>query len=202
MNQIFVASRPQEKPAPPPPAPSVAAPTPAPAPSAPTPLPNTSAPEPEFETPDHGWEEPTTVQSPTWDDEPASKPSTSITDVWSSTSEVSEEAKAEELLTPQGTESSAATSLPDQTSEEQAPVPKSEPELPAVQVAAAAAVTATPSPKLTARPTSAAHRTSAKYKTIDQPVVMPSSFGSGIEKVGMQFGSLSLGGESLFDTNA
>ena len=43
----------------------------------------------------------------------------------------------------------------------------------------------------------AAHRGSAKFKT-DQAVVMPSSsFGSGIEKVGMQFGSLSLGGDDL-----
>jgi hypothetical protein len=35
---------------------------------------------------------------------------------------------------------------------------------------------------------------SARYKT-DQAVVLPSSFG-GIEKIGMQFGSLSLGGDS------
>ena len=60
---------------------------------------------------------------------------------------------------------------------------------------------ATPSPKLSGRPAVVSHRSSARYKTIDQPVVMPSSFGQGIEKVGMQFGSLSLGGENLLDSN-
>lgn len=53
------------------------------------------------------------------------------------------------------------------------------------------------SPAAHTRP-GAAHRGSAKFKTTDQAVVMPSSsFGSGIEKVGMQFGSLSLGGDDL-----
>lgn len=61
--------------------------------------------------------------------------------------------------------------------------------------------TATPSPKLSGRPAATTHRSSARYKNIDQPVVMPSSFSTGIEKVGMQFGSLSLGGESLLDAS-
>jgi hypothetical protein len=61
--------------------------------------------------------------------------------------------------------------------------------------------TATPSPKLLGRPAAAPHRNSARYKTTDQPVVMPSSFGANVEKVGMQFGSLGLGGDSLLDSN-
>jgi len=63
------------------------------------------------------------------------------------------------------------------------------------------AATATPSPKLTGRPV-VSHRSGARHKTTDQPVVMPSSFGPGVEKVGMQFGSLGLGGESLLDPNS
>ncbi|KAG6847211.1 hypothetical protein H0H93_009485 [Arthromyces matolae] len=51
-------------------------------------------------------------------------------------------------------------------------------------------------------PTALAHRSGVRYKNIDPPVVMPSSFGSGIEKVGMRFGSLSLGRDSIFVSNA
>jgi hypothetical protein len=58
-----------------------------------------------------------------------------------------------------------------------------------------AQVTAISSPKLSTRPPAASHRTSARHKVTDQPVTMPISFGTGIEKVGMQFGSLSLGGD-------
>lgn len=48
------------------------------------------------------------------------------------------------------------------------------------------------------RPGSAAHR--HKFKT-DQAVIMPSgSFGAPLEKVGMQFGSLSLDGEDVEPT--
>jgi hypothetical protein len=48
------------------------------------------------------------------------------------------------------------------------------------------------------RPSSAAHRHSARFKT-DQAVTLPNNFGSGLEKVGMQFGSLSIGGDEIFD---
>ncbi len=51
----------------------------------------------------------------------------------------------------------------------------------------------TPSPKLTTRPAVSSHRSSARHKIPDQPVTLPLSFGSGIEKMGMQFGSLNLG---------
>lgn len=66
--------------------------------------------------------------------------------------------------------------------------------------ALASSAAATPSPKLASRSAVASSRASARNRTTDQPVVMPSSFGSGVEKVGMQFGSLSLNGESLFET--
>ena len=51
-------------------------------------------------------------------------------------------------------------------------------------------------PSISTRPTPVSHR-APKFKTTDQPVVLPASFGTGIEKVGMQFGSLSLGGEDF-----
>ena len=45
---------------------------------------------------------------------------------------------------------------------------------------------------------SAAHRRDARFKTGDQAVVMPpGNHTPNIEKIGMQFGSLSLGGDDL-----
>jgi hypothetical protein len=44
---------------------------------------------------------------------------------------------------------------------------------------------------------SAAHRHNARFRTGDQPVVMPSDYTPTTEKIGMQFGSLSLGGDDL-----
>lgn len=111
-------------------------------------------------------------------------------------------------------------------------VPESKPEVPAQtqptplltqpQVQQLTQAQAPPKPTAqSARPASVAHRTSARYKNVDQPVVMPSSilggsaagaggvsgvgFGlgngiGGLEKIGMQFGSLSLGGDN-FDSN-
>jgi hypothetical protein len=56
----------------------------------------------------------------------------------------------------------------------------------------AAAKPSTPAPHT--RP-SALHRASARYKT-DQAVVLPSSFGTTVERIGVQFGSLNFAGES------
>ncbi|KAJ7689514.1 hypothetical protein B0H14DRAFT_3532770, partial [Mycena olivaceomarginata] len=120
--------------------------------------PPVSAPAPDPEPQETGWEEPTTVQSPSWEEEaPIIKPSTSAADVWAS------------------------------APEEPAPEPLEPQPEPAPPVAS-------PSPSI--KPARQAARASARYKTIDQPVVMPSSFGSSLEKVGMQFGSLSLGEDS------
>jgi hypothetical protein len=85
------------------------------------------------------------------------------------------------------------------------PLPASKSE-PAAQITLttpvlAQAATSTPSPKFTGRAAAVSHRSGARYKLTDQPVVMPSSFGASVEKVGMQFGSLGLGGESLLDSN-
>ena len=49
------------------------------------------------------------------------------------------------------------------------------------------------------RPSSAAHRHSARFKT-DQAVTLPNNFGVSLEKVGMQFGSLSIGGDEIVDS--
>ncbi|KAG6867624.1 hypothetical protein C0993_000397 [Termitomyces sp. T159_Od127] len=187
-------ARPQEKPAPPPLAPATA-PTPPSHPPAPSqPLVQESEAEPQPQK----WEEPTTAQAPTWD-EPQSNP---ITETWPSTSDV-EEPKVEQVEKHEAEVEAPQEPLPTEPEKQQIPASKSEPApiasitTPVISQVAAA----TPSPKLTVRPAAAAHRSSARYKNIDQPVVMPSSFGSGIEKVGMQFGSLSLGGESIFESN-
>ena len=153
------------------------------------------------------WEEPTTAQPPTWDDEPHVKPPISTGDAWGSLSEAVETTQPESqpLLQQHETEAVTATepptpepvgksSLPASKSEPPAQTTISTPTLPQVAIA-------TPSPKLASRPPAVPHRSSARYKTTDQPVVMPSSFGASVEKVGMQFGSLGLGGESLLDSN-
>ncbi|KAG6853852.1 hypothetical protein C0991_000613 [Blastosporella zonata] len=189
-------ARPQEKPTPPP------APAPVPAPAPPAPVSQPPAPEPEQEPQTQTWEEPTTVQAPTWEDEPQPKVSTTTTETWPSASDA-EESQVEQAQNHEA-EVEASNEPPAEPEKQQLPASKSEPAPLAAAVTpvlAQTAAAATPSPKLTARPATSVHRSSARYKNIDQPVVMPSSFGSGIEKVGMQFGSLSLGGESVFDSN-
>ncbi|KAG6820533.1 hypothetical protein H0H93_015704 [Arthromyces matolae] len=194
-------ARPQEKPAPPP---TAVVPAVATVPSQPSAqVPQLAALQPEAELLAQKWEEPTTVQAPIWEDEPQSKPATSATEAWPSTS-VSEEPQPEQVQHDAQVEVPKEV-LPAEPEKQQLPASKSEPAPIAPQatpVISQAAVAATPSPKLSVRPTASAHRSSARYKNIDQPVVMPSSFGSGIEKVGMQFGSLSLGGDSFLDSNA
>ena len=147
-------------------------------------------PEPESQQQQPGWEEPTTIQPHTWDDEPHAKPIPS--NVWLSSPENMQEYQAsreEEISEPP---------IP-------APMPEPVPSGPPAQLQSPpqnvkTELASPPKPITQVRVAATSHRNSARYKTIDQPVVMPSSFGSGIEKVGMQFGSLSLGGESLFDS--
>lgn len=134
-----------------------------------------TAPEQELAPTSQGWEEPTTVQAPTWDDEPA-KPQTTQ-------AAPAEEPKSEEPAVTSHSEPEqppVLSALPPQlqasvikTDHVQAPAP--------VKPATPAAHT---------RPTSAAHK--HKFKT-DQAVIMPSGGFGSLEKVGMQFGSLSLG---------
>lgn len=90
--------------------------------------------------------------------------------------------------------------------EEPTPAPEPPSALPAQVQQPAAEPQSTPAPAPAkilpvvnhTKPATPSLRSSAKYKITDQAVVMPSStFGSGLEKVGMQFGSLSLGGDDL-----
>lgn len=188
-----------EKPAPPP-APVV--PPPAPQPAAPAPAPTqepTPPPEPEPELQpevspeqpqENGWEEPTTAdQPPSWDDEPQTKPSITATEPWATSAEpepVEEVHVKEEDFQPEVEPTPAPEPAPVEPPAPAQPTPK-EPEPVAKHIA----------PAVQIRPTSAAHRHSARFKNTDQPVIMPNNFGAGLEKIGMQFGSLSLGGEDL-----
>ncbi|KAI0351591.1 hypothetical protein OH77DRAFT_1506392 [Trametes cingulata] len=177
-----IARKPQEKPAP---APAPVSAAPPAAPSVPTPSPpqvqqSESAPAEPVEpaTTSTGWEEPTTVQAPTWDDEPrSSQPAESVPAVEEAKPAQPEPATVEEPV-PAAAVSPVVQQQP--SPESPAPLP-SKPLTPSIQT----------------RPTPISHRTNPKYKTTDQPVVLPASFGSGVEKIGMQFGSLSLGGEDL-----
>lgn len=187
-------SSPHEKPAAP--APSQTTPAPPPLPVAvPSSVPP-SAPEPPTEPKENGWEAPTTVEAPTWDDEPQAQQQTTTAEAWPPSIEPQPEPPKVEVPQPVEVveEQTPAVEAPP------APEPKVEvkaspapiPTPPAPISAPLAAVT--PSPKLT-RPVAVSHRSSARHKVTDQPVTMPLSFGSGIEKVGMQFGSLSLAGD-------
>jgi hypothetical protein len=175
-----------------------------------------------------GREEPTTVQPPNWDDEPPSlppqapepqistndgwitadtaPPPTSPPDAWKASATFSaqrpeptpqdstwNQTQAEEptsIPSPQVTTPSAASLAPTTTSPSVATstAPTSKPSTPSVSHA-------------NARSTNV-HRTSARYLKSDQAVVIPAfagSIGAVGEKLGMQFGSLSVGGEDNFD---
>lgn len=201
--------RPQEKPTshPPVPAQQTAAPsTPVPAvyPTLSAPAPTAAAPDPE--TPTRGWEEPTTVQAPTWDDEPVQPAVTSVPEAWPPATEPPSKLPSDELkdepepvvnAKPKEVEPSTPAQEPLVEKPKAEPVPQAVPTL--ATTTSVTQATATPSPKLSARPAAASHRNSARYKVTDQPVVMPSSFGS-VDRVGMQFGSLNIGVESTFDS--
>jgi hypothetical protein len=151
----------------------------------------TPEPERQPEIQEHNREEPTTVEAPTWDDEPAVNQATGP-EAWPLApdfpgAEVRSEAVEESVPEAVNTESKpeAETRSPAQAAQAISALP--------------AQVAAISSPKLTARPPAASHRTSARHKLTDQPVTMPVSFSTGIEKVGMQFGSLSIGGDETND---
>jgi hypothetical protein len=146
-----------------------------------------------------GWEEPTTVQAPLWEEEPP-KPSVSAPDCWTADQEAHEQKLEQEQPPPAEAEEAVSDKTPAPSQQEEAPALKEaepQPPVPIQPTASVPVVAATPSPKLAGRSAAGSHRISARHKTTDQPVVMPNSFGASIEKVGMQFGSLSLGGDSL-----
>ncbi|KAI1790606.1 hypothetical protein LXA43DRAFT_946929 [Ganoderma leucocontextum] len=132
-----------------------------------------------------GWEEPTTIQAPTWDDEPRASEQVESVFVPS---------VAEEVKPAQSDPTPSEDPVPEH-------VPAAVPPGIVLQPSAPESPVALPpkplTPSVSTRPTPAPHRTTAKFKTTDQPVVLPASFGSGVEKIGMQFGSLSLGGEDF-----
>lgn len=133
-------------------------------------------------------EEPTTVEQPSWEPEPetsAEVPPDLTADGWT-----------------------IVDKQPEEPQEEVAPAPVPEPAVQHEELAAPVASIvaqartpeAVPSKPVTPIPGSrfgGMHR-SQRYKT-DQAVVLPSSFGTPLEKVGMQFGSLSLSGDGPDD---
>ena len=183
---LYIFNRPQEKPAvaPPPVAPSAPPPVSEPAEPAPAPLTNDDS-----DLIGDGWEDPITVQPPTWDDEPQVKPPPE--DAWSSPVQVQADIQ-DETPSPLPQEEPApeiSTHVPS----DPAPAPQQPAEDPIP------APTPSRSPvSVPPRSSAASHRSVNRYKATDQAVVMPTSgFNPGLEKVGMQFGSLSLGGEVI-----
>ncbi|KIJ18208.1 hypothetical protein PAXINDRAFT_167463 [Paxillus involutus ATCC 200175] len=185
-------ARPHEKPTV---APTLAvAPPVAPAPSAPESVEPAPAPllNGDSEPVSEGWEEPTTVQPPTWDDEPQVKPPPE--DAWISP-----------VLTQPDIQDDLQDDLPSPVLQEEfvseIPVPPpSEPVQPQPPVEEpVVAPTPSKSPvSILTRSSVASHRGAGRFKATDQAVVMPtSSFTPGLDKVGMQFGSLSLGGDVI-----
>jgi hypothetical protein len=136
-----------------------------------------------------GWEEPTTVQNPPWEDDLQRKPSATVSEPWPPTP--AEEVKVLDEAKP--TPSEPAQSEP--ISEPIVSLPAPQPKEPVGGLSEAIPKHVAP---VQARPSSAAHRHSARFKT-DQAVTLPNNFGSGLEKVGMQFGSLSIGGDEIVD---
>jgi hypothetical protein len=181
-----ILNRPQEKPAaspPPPVAPRAPPSAPEQAEPAPAPLPNGDS-----DPIGDGWEDPITVQPPTWDDEPQVKPPPE--DAWSSPVQTEEDVQ-DEPPTPLSEEESVPE-IPASVPSEPVPVPQ-----PAEEPVTAPAPSKSPA-SIPPRSSAASYRSVNKYKATDQAVVMPTSgFNLGLEKVGMQFGSLSLGGDVI-----
>jgi hypothetical protein len=179
------------QPAPQPPVP----PAPLEPPREPTPPPTyAQETEPTIEAQTTGWEEPTTGQNPPWEDEPQSKSSAPAAEHWDT---ALEETKVHDEAMPAPPEQSPV--LVPESAPEPIPVsiPAPQPKEPVSGLSEAIPKHVSP---VQARPSSAAHRHSARFKT-DQAVTLPNNFGSGLEKVGMQFGSLSIGGDEIIDTN-
>lgn len=146
--------------------------------------------------PEHqGWEEPTTAEAPTWDDEPQTQTSLPVTqDGWLATSIE---------LQPKVADEAPAVSVP-----EPEPQPPAQ-TFPVHQPVQQKTVQGSPIPAQAkpATPVSYAkslnvHRNSGRFKTTDQAVVMPSSSFSTVEKLGVQFGSVNLGGDEAPDNSS
>jgi hypothetical protein len=184
---MYAFSRPAPKPTPPPPAP---------APVVSQPPPGIPSQEPVAPAP-AAVEEPTTAEAPAWETEPetsAEAPPDLQMDGWTVVSTPASPDEHNTAAQPEIVTSAAPEPEPVQTQQPYAvsPMPaqvqhQSQPEVPK---------TLTPTPG--SRQGVSVNRSHPRYKT-DQAVVLPSSFGTPLEKVGMQFGSLSLGGEGTED---
>lgn len=137
-----------------------------------------------------GWEEPTTVQNPPWEDDLQRKPSAPVSEPWPPTP--AEEVKVHDEPKPAPSEPAPSEPVSEPIVSLPAPQPK-EP----VSGGLSEAIPKHVAP-VQVRPSSAAHRHSARFKT-DQAVTLPNNFDPGLEKVGMQFGSLSIGGDEIVD---
>ncbi|KAF7759751.1 hypothetical protein Agabi119p4_11446 [Agaricus bisporus var. burnettii] len=187
-----IASKPTHKPTPPQPQSSQQL-SPAAAPATAHPPPQESEPEPQAS----GWEDPTTA--PSWEPEPSQPPTAEIPVEEPQPEPPALETVTEKMEDPPKPPAPVLAPIPEAAPAKMDPSPQTAaPALSASTLTSSAA--ATPSPKLASRPAVASSRASARNRATDQPVVMPSSFGSGVEKVGMQFGSLSLNGESVFES--
>lgn len=182
--RVYTLFRPQEKPKPVPPQPQVQQEEPVPAPQ-----PENPQPEPEHEqekTEEAVWEEPTTAQSPVWDEEPARV-------------SAHDKLKAESKENSWKKEPEPSPSVREQAPPAEAPSPPVDQSTPALTSDTSSTVpssVASPTPPPTNKaPTSrtASSRVASRFKP-DQAVVMPSfgSVGSGIGIGGMKFGSLSI----------
>ena len=155
----------------------------------------------ELDVEDIGREEPTTVEGPTWDD----SKQVSVAEAWPPTDGTMEATQAQSPLVVTLESHSEALEPPKAIE----PVGDTKQESGSTSASVVATPSpsnlpqgiATPSPKLSSRPAVSSHRSSARYKVTDQPVTLPLSFGAGIEKVGMQFGSLSVGEASTTETS-
>lgn len=133
-------------------------------------------------------EEPTTAQAPVWDDEPQTQLSAPVaSDGWITNANEISVSKVP-LEHEESTNSSTLLHSPE------AAIPALPPQL---QHKAETSPIVPPAKAVTplshGRPTST-HRISGRFKNTDQAVIMPTTnFGNTLEKIGMQFGSVSLG---------
>jgi hypothetical protein len=139
-----------------------------------------------------GWEEPTTVQDHPWEDDLQPKPSVLVPEPWLPTP--AEEIQVQDEAKPASSEPAPAIEPVSEPIAVSLPAPQ-----PKEPVSGLSEVIPKHIAPVQTRPSSAGHRHNARFKT-DQAVTLPNNFGSGLEKVGMQFGSLSIGGDEIVDT--
>lgn len=165
------------------PAPSTVPPAPESVPEPPSPQPATNG---DIEPISEGWEDPTTVQPPEWDDEPQ---------LQAQIHQPLADARDPPQLQP--------TSEPEPVLQpEEPPAPAPEPVHVPVISALPQQIQKQDGAARSKSPVSFSSRSAirTKYKGTDQAVVMPTSTGfdkMGMQSMSMQFGSLSLGGDVL-----